>query len=139
MWISPLMHDCDRQALRQIIRTAGGFGHREHLELAYGLLSRSGLEEAQAAMSAALREVAAAHGMPERYHDTLTLAWVQLVAVHRHRWDAETFDAFMARAENRPLLERGLLDGHYSRELLFSDRARAGWVMPDVRALPSAA
>lgn len=139
MWSSSLMHDHDRQALRQIIRTAGGFGHREHLELAYGLLSRYAIGDAQAATSAALREVAAAHGMPERYHDTLTLAWVQLVAVHRRRWDDGTFDAFIERPENRPLLERGLLDGHYSRELLFSDRARAGWVTPDVRALPSAA
>jgi len=139
MSVSVGMDDRDRQDLRRIIDAAGGFGHREHLELAYRLLSRHRIADAEAAMTGALREVAAAHGMPERYHDTLTRSWVRLIAVHRRRWDAATFDAFMERAENRPLLERALLDGHYTRELLFSGRARAGWVAPDVAPLPSAA
>ena len=133
------MRESDLDILHAIVRTRGGFGHREHLELAWTFLSRYDVAEAQQAMVAAIRHLAGAHGMPERYHETITVTWVHLVAVHRERWDGANFDAFMARPENEPLLERRLLSGHYSAELMTSPEARAGWVAPDLARLPALA
>ena len=64
----------------------------------------------------------------------MTAAWTQLVAVHRRRWPAPSFERFIAR--NPRLLDSRLLDAHYSPRLLWSERARAGWVEPDLRGLP---
>jgi len=132
-----MIGECDLDILDEIVRARGGFGHREHLELAWSYLARYEPDQAQEVMAAAIRHLATAHGMPERYHDTLTRAWVHLVAVHRERWGAPTFDAFLAIEDNRPLLHRHLLDGHYSSELMSSDGARARWREPDLARLPA--
>jgi hypothetical protein len=34
-------------------------------------------------VAAAVRHVAALHGMPDRYHETITRSWVHVVALHR--------------------------------------------------------
>jgi hypothetical protein len=125
------------QTVEDLIRSRGGFGHREHLELAYTYLGRGPLSEAQKRMASAIRHVAKTHGMPGRYHDTITRSWVQLVAVHRRYSSAGSFDDFIA--ENPGLLDRHLLKHHYSPELLGSAGARQSWTEPDLIRLPAAA
>lgn len=115
--------------------TSGRFGHREHLELAWRYLRASDVAVARQQMSAAIRHVAAGHGQPDRYHHTITLAWLHLVAVHVRRSRVSTFDEFIA--ENQQLLTRDLLSHHFSPGTLGASRARKGWVEPDLLALPS--
>ena len=129
------MHEADHAILREILER-GQFGHREHLELAWSYLGRYDADEAREAMTAAIRHVAELHGAPDKYHETITRSWVQLVAVHRARTPAGSFDEFMSDPDNAGLLDRHLLDHHYSRELIASDAARTGWTEPDLRALP---
>jgi hypothetical protein len=124
----------DLQALEQIVAARGRFGHREHLELAWTYLSRYRLERATDAMRAAVAHLASEHGMPDRYHETITRSWVRLVDVHRRGSDARSFEEFIAG--NSGLLDRHLLEGHYSRELIASAGARADWIEPDLRPLP---
>ncbi len=88
-------------------------------------------------MASAIRHLAAEHAAPNKYHETLTLAWVQLVAVHRERWPAGTFGEFITR--NPRLLDSHLLEEHYSADALRSADARAAWTEPDLRALPALA
>jgi hypothetical protein len=82
--------------LQRILATRGGFGHREHLELAWTCLDRYELTTAHQAVSTAVRHVAQLHGMPERYHETITRSWVHVVALHRAVAPGESFDAFIA-------------------------------------------
>jgi hypothetical protein len=125
----------DLRALELTMANAGGFGHREHLELAWRYLEKYPLERAKRVMAAAIRHLAGRHGAPEKYHETLTHAWVHLVAVHRARWSAPTFEQFIAR--NPRLLDRGLLEEHYTADLLWGAEARACWREPDRRSLPA--
>lgn len=127
----------DIEVLDTIIRSRGGFGHREHLELAWTYLRLHPIEEAQTAMIAAIRHVARRHGAEKKYHETITRAWLRFVAVHMQRWGAESFEHFIAR--NPDLLDGKLLEHFYSRELIFGDSARAEWVDPDLRPLPALA
>jgi hypothetical protein len=113
----------------------GVFGHREHLRLAWVLIGRHGLDAATPEIERRLRDLAAAHGMPERYNRTLTLFWVRLVAHVSERRPAATFAEFLAAEEW--LLEPGLARRHYSQELLASAPAKAGWVDPDLIAMPA--
>jgi hypothetical protein len=97
---------------------AADFHHAEHLRLALAYLAESGsVDEASERMAAALRRFAAAAGHPEKYHHTLTLFWMRMVA---------------------RLLDKDLPLAYYSSERLWSDEARAGWLTPDIRSLDDA-
>jgi hypothetical protein len=128
------MNDHDLSILSGIIERRGGFGHAEHLELAWSFLAAYPYEAASRRMRSAIRHLAAVHDASERYHDTLTRAWVHLVALHMRGGTTASFDEFIA--ENPGLLDRQLLTGHYSSEVLWSDAARERWTEPDLRRLP---
>jgi hypothetical protein len=110
------------------------FGHRDHLRVAFAYARRGGVDHAVDAARRGLRHIAAAHGEPERYHETLTTAWARVVAHHAAAGGDHEFDQFLA-AHPR-LLDRELLVAHYSRERLFSRAARARFVEPDLAPLP---
>jgi hypothetical protein len=55
--------------------------------------------------------------------------------VHLASSEATSFDAFLA--DNGGLLDRHLLEAHYSPERLRSPEARGRWIAPDLRALPA--
>ncbi len=129
------MRKRDRDALHEILQARGGFGHREHLELAWTYLGRYPIDEATEAMVAAIRHVARLHGAEDKYHETITRAWLHFVAVHAQRWGADSFEEFLQR--NPALLDSKLIEHFYSRELMASDAARATWTVPDLRPLPA--
>jgi hypothetical protein len=125
------MNPRDETVLTAIVEGRGGFGHREHVELAWTYLQMYPARRAADAMAAAIRHLAGDSG---KYHETITRAWLHCVAVHDQRWGAEDFDAFLER--NPDLLDRTLLGHFYSRELIGTDRARGDWSEPDLRPLP---
>ena len=86
-------------------------------------------------MTGAVRHVARRHGAEDKYHETMTRAWLQFVAVHMERWGAESFEAFLEA--NPDLLDSKLIEHFYSPELIFGGLARATWVQPDLRQLPA--
>lgn len=131
------MREPDLKILQRILDTAGGFSHREHLEQVWNFLRIYDIDTATRAVASAIRHVAAMHGGPAKYHETITRSWVHLVALHMAASKAETFARFIS--ENPGLLDRQILDRHYSRELISSNQARIGWVQPDLRALPRVA
>jgi hypothetical protein len=161
------MNEEDRLVLHEILGRGEGFGHRQHVELAWRLLTlRSDIlredtvredtvredtargdtghvntgdaaGDVADAVADAVRMVAAAHGRPGRFHETITRSWVRCVAVHQERWPAATFGEFLDR--NPRLLDPGLLGHFYSPGLLASAAARDQWVAPDRHALPALA
>lgn len=131
------MDDDDRRVLHEILDRGAGFGHRQHVELAWRYLAGHGAGQAADSVAAAIRQVAAAHGQPDRFHETITRSWVRCVAVHQERWPGATFGEFLDR--NPQLLDPGLLGRFYSPGLLASPEARGQWVTPDRRPLPALA
>ena len=129
------MRKRDLQVVHEILATRRAFGHREHLELAWSYLRLYSIDEAAEVMVAAIRHVAGLHGAEDKYHETLTRAWLHFVAVHIQRWGADSFEEFLER--NPDLLDRELIQHFYSRQLILSERARASWTAPDLRRLPA--
>ena len=129
------MRKRDLQVVHEILETRGGFGHREHLELAWSYLRLYSIDEAAEVMVAAIRHVARLHGAEDKYHETMTRAWLHFVAVHIQRWGADSFEEFLER--NPDLLDSKLIQHFYSRELILSESARAAWSAPDLRRLPA--
>jgi hypothetical protein len=110
------------------------FCHRDHVRVAFAYARRGGIDHAVDRARRGLRHITAAHGEPERYHETLTTAWARVVAHHALAGGDGGFDEFLAA--HPQLLRRDLLLGHYTLDRLFSAAARARFVEPDLLALP---
>lgn len=112
------------------------FGHREHVRLAYIYLTEAEPDAAHQRMQAALLAFLRHHAIPaEKYHETLTRAWVLAV---RHFMEqsppAASAEGFIAA--NPRLLDSKIMLTHYSADLLFSPEARAAFVEPDGSPIP---
>jgi|SRR5271165_1520179 len=110
------------------------FHHRDHLRAAFLYVRARGPKGAEQAMLDTIRHFAAHHGHAPKFHFTLTALWVRLVAAHAAEHPDAAFDELIA-LDGR-LLDKDLPLRFYSRTQLFSERARASWIEPDVRPLP---
>jgi hypothetical protein len=70
--------------------------------------------------------------MPQLFHETITMAWVSLLATHHE----PTFDQFVSENEHR--LNRELLHRFWTPSMLDSNGARSAWLPPDRAPLPAA-
>ena len=79
-------------------------------------------------MAASIRRFAAHHGKSDKYHETVTQAWMQLVA-----------DAAKSAPDLESLLkslDKTILAEYYSETVLQSDAARTTFIAPDRKPLP---
>jgi hypothetical protein len=109
------------------------FGHREHLRLAWLYLRAARFEVAALRFCTSLRAYAAALGKSDRYHETITWAYLALVNERLHAGAAGAavdFDAF-ARA-NPDLFDgkTGALAAFYDAGTLGSPLARQAFLLP---------
>ncbi len=104
------------------------FRHRDHLRADYLYLRRDGFAGAVGSMSAALRRFAASRGKAERYHETVTIAFLALINERlAASGEPGSFEAFLAR--HPEIAERGLLTRYYRPETLGSETARRSFVL----------
>jgi hypothetical protein len=104
------------------------FPHSEHVRFAYEMLARHSFAETVSLFSVGLKKLAAKSGRPELYHDTITIAFLSIVAERRAQSQARNWTAFIA--ENSDLLEKRCLERWYERRRLTSDLARQNFVLP---------
>ena len=96
---------------------------------------RYGMPEATARICGWIQQIAAYERAPQKYHYTVSRAWVEIVAHHVEADpDCADFDAFAGR--NPALLDKRLLSGHYRSSTLAANPARRGWVEPDLAPFP---
>ena len=114
--------------------TPAEFDHVAHVRVAWVYLREAAsVEEALPRMRDAIRRFAAAAGASQKYHETITVLWMRLLADVKARGaSGELADVLRAHPA---LADKELPLQYYSRERLFSDEARAAWVEPDRRVL----
>jgi hypothetical protein len=112
------------------------FRHRDHLRLAWIYLHRYGSAEAGARLSVSIRRYASHHGKAHKYHETVTLAWLQLVD-HAARCTSQAANLETVLEAFPELLNKSALQKYYSATLLESETARQIFVQPDLEPLPS--
>lgn len=105
------------------------FHHRDHIRLARIYVDRYGVEldgaqKATERFRSSLRKFAEHIGKSEKYHETITVAWMRLV-VHTTN-----------PAELEELMDKKCIEKFYSPELLATDAARLTFVEPDREKLP---
>jgi hypothetical protein len=104
------------------------FPHADHVRVAWWYVHHEPLLTAIAKMRAGLQRFAAAKGRPERYHETMTIAFVLLVADRRR--DGEPWAAFAARNPDLLQWPCPALTRLYAPGVLESPRARDVFVAP---------
>ncbi|SEL20444.1 hypothetical protein [Streptacidiphilus jiangxiensis] len=120
----------------EVMAGAERFGHRQHVQLTWLAVRRHGVSTAADVVGEGIRATATAAGAPQKFHVTMTRAWVELVAHHAAAL-AEAADSFDAFARSSPeLLDRTLLSRFYRPATLAGDAARTGWVEPDLAPFP---
>jgi hypothetical protein len=108
---------------------AAGFAHREHVRMAFEMLRRHDFPETVLHFSRALRAMAQRAGKPQAFNQTVTIAFLALIA---ERQDGGEWSDFAAFARDNPdLLEKGTLARWYRPERLASERARRTFLLPE--------
>jgi hypothetical protein len=112
----------------------GEFHHREHIRLAFALLAKHrDFADAAVEFRRMLRAFAAHHGVPERYHETIT--WAYLAVVHERMAVADHASSHVFVAANPDLLDHKTALARYYDvgEITRSSLARRVFVLPIAR------
>nr|GID90522.1 hypothetical protein Ade03nite_94460 [Actinoplanes derwentensis] len=118
----------------QVMAAAGQFGHREHVHLTWLAVRRYGVSEAIDLISDGIQRTARYAGAPQKYHATISRAWVELIGHHAFDTQQQDFAGF---ADQHPaLLDKRLLTRFYRSTTLASAQARQGWIPPDLAPFP---
>lgn len=113
------------------------FDHRAHIRLAYVYLVEANTNRAVEHMRNSLTNLLKHAGVDptQKYHETLTEAWVLAVHHFMNNTDsAESADDFIEK--NTAMLDSKIMMTHYSAEVLFSEQARQSFVDPDLEPIP---
>jgi hypothetical protein len=121
--------------LAEITGPDGEFRHRQHINLAFLAVRRYGRAEAITRICDWIQQIAAYARAPQKYHHTVSRAWVEIVAHHVEADpDCADFGAFAAR--HPALLDKRLLSRHYRSSTLAAPAARHSWAEPDLLPFP---
>ena len=112
---------------------ASHFHHEQHVHVAWLFVRDYGMPAALGEFTAAIKRFAAAKGAHGLYHETITWAFLLLIADRQARSDAATWDEFAATHPDLLVWKPSILANYYSKELLASDLARRTFLMPDLR------
>ncbi len=112
------------------------FTHGSHLTVAAYYLHSSNEPDATERMRTGLRRFLDYHGVGRaKYHETLTVFWIRTVSALLGRLD-QTLTLFeKTNAVVESLGDWRLVFDYYSKELLWADETRNGWVAPDLKDL----
>jgi len=124
------------ELLNEVTADRPHFGHREHIHLTWLAVTRHGVAAAIPLVSEGIQQTARYAGAPQKYHATMSRAWVELVGFHVTSHPGGDFATWAAA--NPALLDKRLLSRFYRSTTLASEAARRGWVAPDLTPFPLA-
>jgi len=107
----------------------GAFHHAEHIRVAWLYLGELEPVEALDRYVANIKEFARINGAPEKYHETIT--WAYLLLIRERLEPGETWEEFVERNGDLMDWQDSILARYYSPELLGSEVARQRFVFPD--------
>ena len=109
--------------------------HASHLLVALWYMSRHPRDQATRLVRDGIRRYNHLHGRDSGYHETITLAWVAVLAQFLTRSDHAGPISALAGTLLDDCGDKDFLLRYYSREVLMSDEARRAWIPPDRRPI----
>jgi hypothetical protein len=111
---------------------ADKFHHADHVRLGFAYLCKYPTTMALERFSAALKKFAAAQGKAQRYHETITWAYLLLIREQMARVGQEqSWEEFAKQNPDMLIWKGSILDRFYTKATLDSELARAVFVFPD--------
>ena len=110
---------------------ADRFHHQQHVQVAWLFVRKHGMPAALGEFTAAIKRFADAKGATGLYHETITWAFLLLIAEREARRPSESWEAFAAANPDLLSWKPSILERYYSSDLLKSDLARKVFVFPD--------
>jgi hypothetical protein len=107
------------------------FHHEQHVLVAWMFVRQYGMPGALAEFTTAIKRFADAKGATGLYHETITWAFLLLIAERQARCGAETWAAIAAANADLLFWKPSILERYYSRDTLKSDLARTVFIFPD--------
>ena len=111
---------------------ADQFHHQQHVQVAWLFVRKYGMPGALAEFTSAIKRFADAKGATGLYHETITWAFLLLIAERQARHPAASWAEFEAANPDLLVWKPSILGRYYSKELLASDLARRTFLMPDL-------
>jgi len=105
------------------------FPHREHVRMAFEMLRRHDFAETVLHYSRALRAMTARAGKPQAFNQTVTIAFLSLVAERMESEAGADFAAF--QRDNPEVFEKSVLGRWYPQQRLTSEIARRTFLLPE--------
>jgi hypothetical protein len=122
-------------ALENCTLAEAEFDHRGHLRAAWLYLLGGSFPEALMRMSAALKRYSAHLGKPDRYHETITVAYMAVINERLHAGGGrDNWGDFLH--DNPDLADRRLLTHYYRPETLASPTSRNIFVLGEYQVRP---
>jgi hypothetical protein len=125
--MTPDCGDLDRFVRAEIELAA--FPHREHVRMAFEMLRRHDFAESVWLYSRALRALTARAGRPQAFHQTITVAFLSVIAERMEQGAPPDFVAF--ESANSDLFAKSVLTRWYRPERLASEVARRTFLLPE--------
>src|ERR1700722_479382 len=108
---------------------AAAFPHQEHVRMGFEMLRRHDFAETVFHFSSTLRAMAVRVGKPQAFHQTVTIAFLSLIAERIDSGDYADFDSF-GRA-NADLPDKSARSRWFPSERLATDAARLTFLLPE--------
>ncbi|MDX1442641.1 MAG: hypothetical protein R3270_02555 [Gammaproteobacteria bacterium] len=112
------------------------FNHRGHLRAAWLYLDRYPVNEAAEHCARSIQRYANHLGATDKFHVTLTRAFMHIIAELRASHPATNWEDFLSQCPDLVEEPRRLIARHYSDDVLDSEKARTEFVAPDLAPLP---
>jgi len=126
--------EAGRHLMERFIDTslpANEFHHEQHVQVAWLFIRVHGMPAALGEFTAAIKRFADAKGATGLYHETITWAFLLMIAERQARADAQSWEEFAAANPDLLVWKPSILERYYSNELLKSDLARRVFLFPD--------
>ncbi|WP_294228387.1 hypothetical protein [uncultured Shimia sp.] len=105
------------------------FDHQTHIAVAFEALREDDFFTASKRIADGLKRLTLAAGVPEKFHATITQAYMSAIAEAMHLGDAQDAETFLV--QNPDLLAGVFLKERFSAACLSSDLARKVALLPD--------
>lgn len=111
---------------------AEAYSHIRHVGVAFTILTRYDFLTANQIYSTNTNKIATAAGAADKFHVTITLAFLSIIAERMQAGDYSDAQDFIDR--NPDLINQNPLRKHYSAERMMSEQARKTFLLPDLAA-----
>ena len=127
-------HPTETELLQSFVDTtlpSDQFHHEQHVHVAWLFVRNYGMPAALGEFTTAIKRFAVAKGANGLYHETITWAFLLLIAERQARCGAVSWDTFVEANPDLLTWQPSILERYYSSETLKSDLARKVFVFPD--------